>query len=243
MPNSAHHVPMVGPSITRPRRKRTMATLVVPVTNTVAAASRPGAIMMRVIHSRAPAFSMMMLPGASNRKIAPEEYARGETEIRDAHVQITARRQGGETDIDAVDAGQETGENRYGQQAPVEFSYSRSAGSIVYASCPPRNRFPIRVACVDVVVKAGVNARMKRQRTASSACRGGCFQGNHGFLQQSRRSGRRGRRPRFPFHFSQNRQVRPALRHPSRGWRRTAAVIAPARLRAHPEPLPHGSGY
>jgi hypothetical protein len=61
-------IPGKNPASLTPRKKRTAAKLVAPVTKAVAPENRPQVIMMRAIHIRAPTFSRMMLLGTSNRQ-------------------------------------------------------------------------------------------------------------------------------------------------------------------------------
>ncbi len=61
-------MPGKNPASATPRKKRTTAKLVEPVTKAVAPAMTPQLIMMRAIQIRAPTFSRMTLLGTSNRK-------------------------------------------------------------------------------------------------------------------------------------------------------------------------------
>src|ERR1700735_5584491 len=59
-----------------------------------------------------------------------EEKDGGETEIRCAHLQVGAHRQGGETDVDAVNVTKEVGQQSDRQQAKIDFTQSRSLNRI-----------------------------------------------------------------------------------------------------------------
>ena len=111
-------------------------------------------------------------------EIAPEEDAGGETEFCGAHVQVTAHGQGGETDVDTVDVGQQVGQDRDRQQAPVDLPDSgflnvciQSRGPLSSAAWP--GSFP--GALGGFVSQAGLRAPsafVKTDLSGRMSCRG-----------------------------------------------------------------------
>jgi len=65
-------------------------------------------------------------------EIAPEEDPRGEAELGGTHVQVTAHRKGGKSDVDAVDVGQQVSQDRNRQQAPIDFPDRRPLDRCVH---------------------------------------------------------------------------------------------------------------
>src|SRR4029079_16587605 len=58
-------------------------------------------------------------------KVAEKERSQRETEIGSAKMQVAAHRETGKTDVDAVDVGQDVGENSERQQTPIDLPHRR----------------------------------------------------------------------------------------------------------------------